>query len=373
MMLITSTNIEELLLYLKGEKPTLTAYSYVKFKHPKKTKGKEITTTFGRVLFNALLPEDYPFIDEPVDKKKLRKILTDIANRYDDKTYKKVVHDLQRYSLLLSTITPATIEVSKLKLPEELQKEKDELLNNADKMNPVEFDAKVDELYDKLQKYLEKEGVTFFDMVKSGTKGKKTDLQQLFIAWGPAYQPLSDDMPIVAHSLLEGLTPEEMYYGANKARFAAYLKSIQAAPLGYYSRKARWALADVKLSKTTEDCKTNKYFELKVTDKIAPLIKGRYYLNEKTNKLEVIDDNNIDKLIGKLIKIRSPLYCKAKDGICKTCYGKLIDKIKTDELGITATGPLYNILLNAMSQKVSHQKITAKQYVNFKEELKKFF
>ena len=65
-MVITSSNIEELLVFLQGEKPTLGVYSEVTYKHPKKTKSKEIQTTFGRVLFNALLPEDYPFVNEPV-------------------------------------------------------------------------------------------------------------------------------------------------------------------------------------------------------------------------------------------------------------------------------------------------------------------
>ena len=371
MLTITSNNVEELLPLVTGKNPSLTIYTQVKYNNTKKTKGKDIITTFGRVLFNAMLPEDYPFINEPVNRKKLKKILQDIADKYDDETYSKTIWNIQRYSMLLSSLATATIEVSELKLPPELQKIKDELTRNAKDMDPVEFDKKIDELYDELQKYLEKKGVTFFDMVKSGTKGKKSDLQQLFLAWGPAYQPLSDHLPVVAHSLLEGLTPEEMYYGANKARFAAYLKSIQAAPMGYYSRKARWALADVRLSEV-EDCKTRKYLEIKVTEQIAPLILGRYYLDEKTNELKIIDEKNIDKLKNKLIKLRSPIFCKAKDGICKTCYGKLHEQIKNNEIGITAVQSLYQIMLNAMSQKVGHMKLTSRNYTNFIEDLKKF-
>ena len=122
MLLITSTDIEQLLNYIKGEKPTLTIYSQVKFKHPKKTKDKQIITTFGRVLFNSLLPEDYIFVNEPIDRKKLTKILIDIADKYNDEIYREVSKKIQKYSMLLSTIVPATIEVSKLKLPEEIQK-----------------------------------------------------------------------------------------------------------------------------------------------------------------------------------------------------------------------------------------------------------
>jgi len=372
MLTLTNTNIEELLTFLQGDKPTLTVYSKVKYKHPKKTKSKEIETTFGRVLFNVLLPEDYPFINEPIDKSKLSKILSEISEKYNENVFKETVNKIQKYSMLLGTIVPATIEVSKLKLPEELQKIKDELTKNAENMDPVEFDKKVDELYEQLQKYLEKEGVTFFDMVKSGTKGKKSDLQQLFLAWGPAYQPLSDDMPIISHSLLEGLTPEELYYGANKARYAAYLKSINVAPIGYLARKMRWALNDIKISKQTEDCKTKKYFELKVTPEISKLIIGRYYLNEETNKIEEITDKNIKNLVNKTIKLRSPLYCKAKDGICKTCYGKLIDKIKSENIGISTMGVLHNKMINRF-MKISHTKMSAKDETNFIKEIKNWY
>src|SRR5690606_14107810 len=39
-------------------------------------------TTLGRVLFNNLLPADYPFINEPLPKKRQAVILNDVAARY---------------------------------------------------------------------------------------------------------------------------------------------------------------------------------------------------------------------------------------------------------------------------------------------------
>ena len=41
-----------------------------------------IETTLGRALFNETLPVDYPFVDEPVDKKRLSAIVNDLAERY---------------------------------------------------------------------------------------------------------------------------------------------------------------------------------------------------------------------------------------------------------------------------------------------------
>ncbi len=39
-------------------------------------------TSYGRVLFNETLPVDYPFVNVPVGKKQLSKIVDDIATRY---------------------------------------------------------------------------------------------------------------------------------------------------------------------------------------------------------------------------------------------------------------------------------------------------
>ena len=41
-----------------------------------------VETTLGRALFNETLPVDYPFVNEPVDKKRLSAIVNDLAERY---------------------------------------------------------------------------------------------------------------------------------------------------------------------------------------------------------------------------------------------------------------------------------------------------
>ena len=43
-----------------------------------------LTTTLGRAIFNRTLPMDYPFVDAPVDKKRLSTIVNDLAERYSN-------------------------------------------------------------------------------------------------------------------------------------------------------------------------------------------------------------------------------------------------------------------------------------------------
>ena len=39
-------------------------------------------TSYGRILFNSTLPVDYPFVNDQAPKKRLSKIVDDIATRY---------------------------------------------------------------------------------------------------------------------------------------------------------------------------------------------------------------------------------------------------------------------------------------------------
>jgi len=373
---ITTIDINQLINdYIKESTAVqkLSIYDYVEFIHPKKTKNKVIVTTFGRVLFNSLLPEDYPFINEQLNRKKITKILDDIEQKYGLDTRNEVIHNLQIYMLLLSSMVSPTFELSKLEIPEEILKKRDEIVANIDNMTPVEFDQKVYELYKELEQFLESRGLNFFDMVKSGTKGKAADLIQMFLVWGYGMDAEGNLTPPVRHSLFEGMEPEELYYGSNKARFAGYLKSVGSGEPGYLAVKLRYALNDLVYSKKTKDCKTKKYFILTVTDDIANNILGRYYYDDDKKELIKITPENVKSLISKKIKLRSPLYCKAEDGICEKCIGELAEKSGTDgHLGMKVVGAIYVRALNTF-QKIGHQKISAGEDLDFREEFKKYY
>jgi hypothetical protein len=52
-------------------------------------------------------------------------------------------------------------------------------------------------------------------------------------------------------------------------------------------------------------------------------INYRYYLDEESGKLKVINSDTDDFLIGKIIPLRDPTTCCASDGVCSICYGDL--------------------------------------------------
>jgi hypothetical protein len=123
-------------------------------------------------------------------------------------------------------------------------------------------------------------------------------------------------------------------------------------------------LAGVKISQK-EDCGTKNYFEIKV-------------INSDHAKTFVDRYNSNGTLIttapkvGSVIKIRSPFYCIAQDGICNKCLGESFKKMGLkpgDSLIIASTsiaGPLTDLAL-----KKSHTGTSINQeHVDFKKIIK---
>jgi hypothetical protein len=92
----------------------------------------------------------------------------------------------------------------------------------------------------------------------------------------------------------------------------------------------------VKLDEKGSDCGSKAYREVTVTKKNKGKLLKRYWLNG--NKLQLLNKEDLDKLVGKTIKIRSPLYCCASGGkICNKCAGELPYLLGTKNVGLTSS------------------------------------
>lgn len=139
----------------------------------------------------------------------------------------------------------------------------------------------------------------------------------------------------IASSFTLGM--KNMYELATDSRSGAkalYLsnKAIQSSE--YFGRELHIATMPVEKLIFT-DCGTTEYLDWYVKPKeesngtviyegdLNNLI-GKWYLNEETNKLEVITKNSTE-LYGKTIKLRSVLKCKLNNErhVCSKCFGEL--------------------------------------------------
>ena len=96
---------------IKSGKELSTKFPY---NHSKKTNGKVINLQLGRIWINNLLPDDFPLINEPVDKKKLDGLIIDLYHKYGTEETSKIITNLQSEAFKLATLSQNTFNIVQL-------------------------------------------------------------------------------------------------------------------------------------------------------------------------------------------------------------------------------------------------------------------
>ncbi|MEM4385889.1 MAG: hypothetical protein QXD03_05015 [Candidatus Anstonellales archaeon] len=336
-------------VYEELKKDNVTTETIYQYSHPIKTKGKIINMKLGRIWFNLLLPDDYPLIDEQINKKKLNRILMDIVKRYPPDEVARIYSNIQRESFKLSTIIPVSVSAESFVLPQNLKEEKEKLKDIKD---PLEFQKKSYEIAEKYYKYLKENDSKLFAIIDSGAKSSVKDLANLMIARGPVVGLDDKISEPIKSSINDGFNIEEYYMAAKESRKTLYIRSKGAAEPGYLARKIIFANSNTVLK--GDDCKTKRTLRLMVLDSMAERLKGRYFIS-RDGKLTLIDDSNYKSLINRTIDLRSPLYCIEKDnGICKICYGKMSD-LTNNNIGIMAGNIINAVGVEGYAMKSRHK------------------
>jgi DNA-directed RNA polymerase subunit beta' len=338
-----------------------TKYSY---SNPKKTENKVVNMNIGRIWFNLLLPDKYPLINEKVDKKLLSKIINEIYEKYPLEEATKTVNDLNEHSFKMSSICPVSFNIDELIVPQEIREQKKKVLN--ENIKPEEFTEKLTDLSNEYLDILgNKSGIK--QIIDSGAKGKPTDFGVLMLAKGPVVDIEGNVSKPILTGQTDGYSGEEYYTLAGESRRSLYIRGIGTADPGELSRDVTYANSNTEINK--DDCNVKRYLEIKVTALIFKTLQGRYFMNDKTNKLTKITSKSTG-IINKKIKLRSPLYCRDKKGICSTCYGDLAKKLDTKHIGFLSGQVINQAGVEGYSMAVRHQSLQVSlQEVDFPNDL----
>lgn len=316
-------------------------------------------------------------ISKPLDKK----IIGNILKQYD-KTFSNGVDFMWWYYLLmqagftLSSVIPTSFQPEALMLPDEFKSEKDAIIlkyNNSKKtpQDAIQFQDSISLVANKVKKYFEEKDIYVVDMMNSGAKGNTSHIQSLLLAVGLSIDSYSEINDVIENSHSEGMTQTQFFNNSSQGIQALYSKSSETSKPGYLGRKLSSVGENIKLSKDN-DCGSQRFFELKVQSQdVAYAVTGR--VQKTALGLSLIKDP--DDVMDKLVKLRSPLYCKSKDGICKTCFGPdYVDKfnlIPGANIGLLASTGLTSELVN-LTLKKSHVGVGLdKVEVDLREEFKK--
>lgn len=297
----------------------------VKYNHPKKG---VMVLSAGRLMFNLCLPDWYPVVDTVVNKKVVNEILSKILDK-DPESFSSTFDKLQVFGFLSATKYPKTISLDLLSdLPKELYVLKEMLIKEKSLEKQMEIISKMESI---LKEHLKKNVPTLYAFIESGAAKGIGQLRQIMVAKGLFTDPKGNILPPVARSMNEGYSPEEYFRASSGARKGIINRVKVTSKGGYLYRKMIYVMASTIANKNRKDCDTKMFLKIKLTPEMFKKLKGRYVQERYGGKIQEVNEG----MIGKMISLRSPVYCKTYD-ICSLCYGKLLEQLNTNNVGLIA-------------------------------------
>jgi len=325
-----TTTLQGVVIPTSFQPPEWVEREYNEFERKVKedfTKSKTLNSSFIRKELKQLLGGKIspPY---PLNKKNVNKLLEKLYSLLDDTEFQWRYMLLYKAGFFLSTfaansftpdalVLPKPFKAKRQRIIEEYKRKREEAKNDIQIEETIMWiDKKFKDLAEEVLEYFEEhpDEYPIIDSIRSGAKGSSDDLRKLLIAIGLSINAKGEINDVIERSGAEGLTPTQFFNYTSQAIVSQYKKSRDTAIPGYLIRQLNSVTAGVKLSKTI-DCKTNRYLSVKILSKdMLFALKGKVQKNGSTISLSDTD------LVGKTVHVRSPLYCKAKDGICHTCY-----------------------------------------------------
>ena len=330
-------------------------------------------TTVGRALLSEILPKGLPFsyIDKALKKKAISQLINASFRLCGLRDTVIFADHLMYMGFALAAKGGISICVDDMEIPKEKPKLLAEanaevkeiedqyrqgLVTNGERYNKVvdiwgrAGDKIAKAMMDNLsvQKVQDREGNTvnqesfnsIYMMADSGARGSAAQIKQLSGMRGLMAKPDGSiiETPITAN-FREGLTVLQYFIATHGARKGLADTALKTANSGYLTRR----LVDVTqdLVVVEDDCGTDEGFAMKAvvqggdiiealrdrilgrvtaTDVVDPnsgatIIEAGTLLDEKL--VDLIDNSGVDE-----VKVRTPITCQTRYGLCAKCYGR---------------------------------------------------
>ena len=108
------------------------------------------------------------------------------------------------------------------------------------------------------------------------------------------------------------------------------------------------------------DCGTKRTLDVKLTNTIKKDYMYRYIVTDN-GSLVLLTPENMDKYVGKTVKMRSPMMCVGEK-ICNHCAGDLFYKLGIKNAGLTASRVATT--LTRLNMKKFHENLITAQKVD---------
>ncbi len=321
---------------------------------------KPFETTVGKLFFNSIFPDDFPYINEEINIKRMSLLVDELIVHHGIDETPKYLDKIKDFGYQYATYSGVTWGIDNVKVPEgkaeivkKFRKEEEIVRGQFDDglLSEEEQYQKVIEIWEHAKKEIEKlipqsldPRSSTYDLVFSGARGTMGSLVQMCGMKGLIVNTSGEtlDFPIIP-SYIEGLSPLEYFITTHGSRKGAADTALNTAKAGYLTRRLVDVAQDVVI--TEEDCGTKNGKKIVVVDGVfAKYIHGRVLLADiKDNegktmfkKGSLITKENARLLEKSGIKeafVRTPLSCETVHGICRNCYGLDLGRNCMIELG----------------------------------------
>ena len=331
---------------------------------------RRVETTPGRMLLGETLPKNHKVPYETINRLLTKKDIGDVIDEVYRHTGQKDTvlfadaimalgfkHAFQagisfgKDDMVIPASKEKTVNDTRASVKDYEQQYQDGLITQGEKYNKV-VDAWArcgDQVADAMMKEISSKKIdngrerqinSIYMMAHSGARGSQAQMKQLAGMRGLMAKPSGEiiETPIISN-FKEGLTVLEYFNSTHGARKGLADTALKTANSGYLTRR----LVDVSQDCVVfeDDCGTERGLVMKAIVEggstivsLGERILGRTVLDDvvdaKTGEviapagllLSETDVTRIEKAAVPEVKIRSPLVCETKIGVCATCYGR---------------------------------------------------
>ncbi len=331
-----------------------------------------LKTSVGRIIFNDVLPKALRFRSDvvyPIDKGQLKRIIGYCYKEFGAEVTADIADKIKKLGFDYATKSGATIAISDILIPEakgvilvEADKQITELEGHFNRGLITEderYQATL-ETWNKATDAVTAEVISSLDgasslymMARSGAaKGEFNQIRQLAGMRGLMADPQGRIIPLpIRSNFREGLSVLEYFISTHGARKGLADTALRTAESGYLTRRLIDVAQDVIVNE--EDCSVDDDTPPGVwehdthaksegfVNRVGGRLAAAKVVDEATGEVLVDVNQEIDDDISKAIvdrgikhvKVRSPLSCMARHGICMRCYGRHLARGTIVELG----------------------------------------
>ncbi len=313
--------------------------------------GERFETTVGRILFNSILPKDYPYINKEIKKGTLAKVIDDLIKKYGIDDMPSILDKIKNFGFDFATKSGISWSIADLVIPKEktsiVEKASGEVRHIQEQyqqglLTKEERTRLSIELWLKAKGDLEDLVMPSIDplssvatMVNSGARGSTGNLVQMTGMKGLMNNTKGEviEFPIIS-GMKEGLTPIEYFTTTHGSRKGLSDTALKTATAGYLTRRLFDVAQDVVITQsncgTKADVSVKKIRPSGIEVDLAKLIMGRVLSREvevggetfkKGYLVSAEDARTIADSGMSEVFVRSPMTCESDRGVCQLCYG----------------------------------------------------